>query len=127
MKTRIHIVAAATVLLGVSACNQPQPETVDATAPDPMASQLANAAPVELPPAMTATKTFRCKDNSLVSVDFFAGEKQVNLRPTPDASPVMLRSETAGGPYTGGGYTLSGSQTNITLAKPGGASLTCRT
>ncbi len=34
--------------------------------PDPMADELANAAPVELPPSIAASKTYRCKDNSLV-------------------------------------------------------------
>lgn len=122
-----RILCAAAALLAASACNQPAPETVDSTAPDPLASQLANAALVELPPAMTATKTFRCKDNSLVVVDFFAGNRQVNLRPKPDASPIQLRAETEGGAFTGGGYTVTGTEASITLTAPGKAALTCRT
>jgi len=39
---------------------------------DPMANQIANAAPVELPPAITASKAYRCKDNSLVYIDWLS-------------------------------------------------------
>ena len=40
-----------------------------------MANELANAAPVELPPAIAASKTYRCKDNSLVQIDWLQGGK----------------------------------------------------
>ena len=56
------LLPAAAALLALAACNNKpaQPEVVD-TNPDPMATQLANRAPVELPPAIKAEKTFRCK------------------------------------------------------------------
>ena len=56
----------------LAACN-PNPTTVVANeAPDPMAAELANAAPVELPPAIAASKTYRCKDNSLLYVEWLS-------------------------------------------------------
>ncbi len=43
--------------LALAAC---EPETIDGNErPDPMADQLANAAPVELPPAIASSKTYR--------------------------------------------------------------------
>lgn len=56
----------------LAACN-PKPETIVANEqPDPMAEQLANAAPVELPPSIAASKTYRCKDNSLLFIDWYS-------------------------------------------------------
>ena len=61
------LIAAATAL---AACNNDPIEGKEA--PDPMASELANAAPVELPPAITASKTYRCADNSLIYIDWLS-------------------------------------------------------
>jgi hypothetical protein len=62
-------IAAALML---AACNNSDHTIVDNGPPDPMANQLANAAPVELPPAITASKAYRCKDNSLVYIDWLS-------------------------------------------------------
>jgi len=63
------------------------PEVLDGRAPDPLASQIANAAPVELPPAIAARATLRCGDNSLVYVDFFQGEELANFRAEQGDAP----------------------------------------
>jgi len=56
----------------LAACN-PNPTTVVANeAPDPMAAELANAPAIELPPAIAASKTYRCKDNSLLFIDWYS-------------------------------------------------------
>ena len=115
---------AAVAALSLAACEN-KPETVTSTAPDPMASQLANAAPVELPPALRASKTFRCKDNSLFYVDFFQGDKQANVRAEANGTPIQLKAENAGDPLTGGGYTVVGDEKSITLTAPGKGSQKC--
>ena len=117
--------AAAALALTLGACQKKQPEVIDTTAPDPLASQLANAAPVQLPPAMIATVAFRCKDNSLVHVDFFKGNTQANLHIENGGATVVLKADKDGDPLTGNGYTLTGSQDKISLTKPGGAALDC--
>lgn len=117
--------AAALALCLVAGCQQ-QTETVDSRAPDPMASQLANAAPIELPPAMKASVAFRCKDNSLVYVDFFEGDKQANLKAKRDGTATVLKAAEAGQPLTAEGYSLDGDAKNITLTQPGKGSQTCR-
>jgi hypothetical protein len=116
--------AAATLIAG---CNsQPQPQVVDAN-PDPMATVLANAAPIELPPAITADKTLRCKDNSLVYVTFFEGEKQVSVRTSPTGAITKLTAPAAGEPLTAeGGWKLTGSPSLVTLTTPTKPAQTCK-
>lgn len=62
----------AVAALALAACNKDDSSTIVAGPADPMAEQIANAAPVELPPAILASKTYRCKDNSLAYVDWLS-------------------------------------------------------
>jgi len=119
---------AAVALLALSACdnNAKKPVEVTSVADDPNAAAVRNAAPVELPPAITADVTMRCKDNSLVYVTFFDGDKQVVVKPTKDATPVKLTAEKAGDPLKAEGYSLTGTPKNITLTQPGKGTLTCK-
>jgi hypothetical protein len=118
--------AAAVALLALSACNNDKAETVTSTAPDPMASVLANAAPVELPPAMKAEVSMRCKDNSLVYVTFFDGDKMALIKSTKDGTATKLTAEKAGDPLKAEGYSLTGTPKNITVTQPGKGTLTCK-
>lgn len=113
-------IAAVAALLSLAACEN-KPEEVDSRAADPMADQLKNAPAVELPPSIKANVTFRCKDNSLVYVDFFDGDKQANLRTEKDGTPITLKADAAGNPLTGEGYTLTGNPKQIELSGPKGA------
>ncbi|WP_374295615.1 hypothetical protein [Sphingomonas sp.] len=127
MKSLLPLSVAAASLLALAACNsQPaQPEVVDAN-PDPMATTLANRAPVELPPAIKADKTFRCKDNSLAFVTFFEGDKQANVRLKEGETPARLTAAEAGQPLTAdGGWKLTGDEKNITLTTPDKPEQTC--
>lgn len=127
MKIRTLPIAAAVALLSLTACGQSEPEVVDSRAPDPMAEQLKNAAPVELPPSIKANVTFRCQPgNTLVYVDFFDGDKQANLRTEKDGSPTALTAANAGDPLTGGGYSITGNTKSIEYAAPDGSKHTCK-
>ena len=123
------IALAATAL---AACNN-EPITGGET-PDPMAGELANAAPVELPPAIATSKTYRCKDNSLVQIDWLAqnkgayvhgeGQAQTHLKP---AEPV--EGQPASTDLTAeGGFVLKGSATasTVTLTLPGKGAQACK-
>lgn len=124
MTSKHLILAAATaVSLTLSACGESEPEVVGGT-PDPMARELANAAPVELPPSITASRTYRCRDNSLAYVEFF-NNNTANFRLEQGAEPTRLTAESAGGPYTADGITVSGSGSSVTIARPGAASQSC--
>ena len=125
MKPIIPIAAVA--LLSLSAC-QNEPEVVDSRAPDPLASQIANAAPVELPPAIAATVTFRCQPgNTLLYADFFSGDKMAILKTTKDGTPTVLRAAEAGQPYeAAGGYKLTGNAKAASIQVAGAAAKTCK-
>lgn len=126
MKTSLLPAVAVAALLSLSACNNPV-EEVDTRAPDPMASAIANAGPIDLPPPVTDSVTFRCSDNSLVFVDFFRGDTQVNLRTEQGGDVTTLKAPAAGEPYTAEGYTLTGNPEEITLEQPGKGQLSCHT
>jgi len=125
MKNPSLIAAAAVALLSLAACEN-KPEEVTSTAPDPMASQLANAAPVELPPAIAETVTLRCGDNSLVYLDFFQGNKQVQLKTDKKGPATMLKAAEAGQPFEAeGGYKLTGTPKSVSVTVPGKPAKTC--
>lgn len=128
MKQTLLLAAAALLALPLAACDtKPQTETVDPTAPDPQAAELAKSAPIVLPPSVKASVTFRCKDNSLVFVDFFSGDKLANLRTEKEGTPVKLSAEKAGDPLIADGYSMTGTPKLITLSRPGKPSQTCKT
>ena len=122
------ILAISAALFALAACNpKPKtPEVVD-TNPDPMAKELANRAPVELPPAIKADKTMRCKDNSLLYVTFFEGDKLAFVRTEKAGAVNRLTAPAAGEPLTlEGGWTMTGTPALITIARPGKPSQTCK-
>jgi hypothetical protein len=125
MKTLPLPLFAAALLLPLAACEN-KPEVVDSRAKDPLAEQIKNAPPVELPPAMEASVTFRCKDNSLVYVDFFKGHTQASLRTEKGAAPIQLKADASGNPYVGDGYTIAGNAKQIDLTVPGKSAQACK-
>ena len=113
-------------LLALTACNSSEPEVIN-TNPDPMAAELANRPAVELPPAIRADKSFRCKDNSLALVTFFQGDKQAIVRLKEGGPATTLRAAAAGEPLTAeGGWEMTGNEEGITLTSPGKPSQSCR-
>ena len=120
-----HLLATAPLaLLALAACDN-KPTVIDPN-PDPMKNEVAAAKPVELPPAISATVQFRCKDQSIVTVDFFKGGKQATVHPTKAGEPVRLTSEVAGGPFTGpGGYSLTGDEKKISWKDKDKPELSC--
>lgn len=127
MNMRLLPAALVIAVLPLAAC-KPEPEVLDSRSPDPMASQLANAAPVELPPAIKASVSMRCQPgNALVFAEFFDGDKQVTLRTEANGARTVLKAPTAGEPFVAdGGYKLTGDATNATVELPGKGTLTCK-
>lgn len=117
----LPLLAAACAIAG---CHN-KPQEVAATSPDPQAAAVA-AANVTLPPAITQEVTFRCHDQSLVTVDFFEGGTQVQLKANATDVGTRLTAPAGGEPFVAEGYSLSGTPTNITLVQPGKPSQTCR-
>ncbi|MES2157295.1 MAG: hypothetical protein V4512_05795 [Pseudomonadota bacterium] len=125
MKHTLPLIAVASLAF-LSACNKSdEPEVVGGPA-DPMASELANAAPVELPPSLKANKQYRCKDNSLFFVDFMSDDKTALLRTEKTGTPTALKAAEVGKPFTAeGGYEVSGAGDTVTITVPGKSGQSC--
>lgn len=124
MKIRLLPLAGLATLALLGAC-KPEPKVLDSRAPDPLAEQKAKAPKAVLPPPIKSSASFRCKDNSLVYIDFFQGDTLINLRTVQEGAPTQLKAETAGGPFTGNGYTVTGDAKEITLEQPGKDKQSC--
>lgn len=122
------LMVAAAALAG---CNQSD-HTIDPNraANEADAANAANAAaPVELPPAIVASKIYRCKDNSVVYIDWLSDNKSANFRAERSAAPTQLIAPEAGQKMIGPeGYALTGSTTSgpITLERPGKGAQVCK-
>jgi hypothetical protein len=125
MKPYRPLIAAAAVM-SLSACGQSQPEVVDNKAPDAVAEQAALAAPVELPPSVKDSRSYRCKDNSIIYVDFLSDDKSANLRTDKAAMPTVLKAEAPGEPYKFDGYELVGNGAAVTATIPGKGTQACK-
>ena len=90
---------------------------------------VASNGPVELPPAIASSKTYRCADNKLVYVDWLADNQTANVRTEENGSPTQVKAAEAGKPMTApGGFEVSGTATDpsIRIAIPGHASQSCK-
>ncbi len=115
--------------LALAACNNDGHTLVQNGPEDPMAEQLKNAPPVKLPPAITASKSYRCKDSSVVHLDWLADNKGANVRASKEGAPTQLKPGADGKlPFTAEGYSLTGSAeaATITLTRPGAGSQSCK-
>lgn len=115
---------SAVSLLALAACDGP--EVIEAKPQDPQAAELAKAAPVALPPSIAASHTYRCKDNSLVYVDFMSDQKTVNFRTKKGGDPIVLSAPEAGQPFVAEGYSVTGGGTQISLTAPGMGTQSCK-
>lgn len=126
--THRTILLAAVAALPLAACN-PSKSTGNASAPvDPMAENISanQTAKVELPPAIRATNTYRCEDNSIVYADLFKGDTQVALREDKAQPSHMLRGEAGKELTADGGYAVTVvSDKKITVTRPGHKKQAC--
>ena len=121
-------IALASVLTAFALAGCGQPTTITADKPfDPDAAKVSAAPQVKLPPALLASKSFRCKDNTIVFVDFFNDELSANLKKDKAGTPIALTAAKAGDPYTGQGYTVKGeaSDKSVTITQPGKDAQAC--
>jgi hypothetical protein len=117
--------AAAAALAG---CNK-QDHTIVAGGPDTGDYNAAANADVQLPPAIVATKLYRCADNSVVSVDYLSDGKSANVRAGKGAPTVQVAAAEAGQPMLAeGGYSVEGTPDSGTakIAVPGHPAQSCK-
>jgi len=105
--------AASAALLALAGCNN-APETINTVDVDRNAptTQL-NAQ--DLPPAITASKIYRCADNSLFYVEFYNNNTAMIHRGSRDATPTQLTGTSASGPFTAAGQSVSGTGNNVNI------------
>jgi hypothetical protein len=119
------IAASLAAFVSLAACNS-EPQVVD-TNPDPMKEELAKAAPVTLPPAIKSSKTYRCKDNSLVYVTLLADDVTAMVRDKQEEPPVAnLKAPAPGQPFVSEGFSLTVSGNNITYNSPDKGTQSCK-
>lgn len=96
---------------------------------DNQANSSANAtAPVQLPPSIIKTASYRCEDNKVLYVDWLSDGKSANIRTDKGGSPTQVTAPEAGKPMTGAaGYSLEGtsSASSIKIGIPGHPSQSC--
>ena len=108
-----QLLAASAALFALAGCNNDpvQINTVEADSNAPTTTLNAT----ELPPAVTASKIYRCADNSLFYVDFYNNNSAAIHRGSHDATPTMLTGTSASGPFTAAGQSVSGTGNNVTI------------
>lgn len=108
-----------TVAVALAGCNGDTPArdgTDNATTASP---------PIALPPPIKRSVTYRCKDNSVVSVDFLADNLTANVR--TDAGILQLKASNPGEPFKGHDQTLVAHDGGITLTQAGKEPRQCKT
>jgi hypothetical protein len=127
LRTRAVSALAIAPVLMLAACNS-KPTTINQIDSDDMKTAVANAAPVTLPPAISATKSFRCADNSVVFVDFYSDNQSAGIHLKKDSPPSVVKAPAAGQPMVAtGGYSLDGTATasSVKIGVPGKTAQSC--
>ncbi|WP_129791610.1 hypothetical protein [Sphingosinicella sp. CPCC 101087] len=124
-KTHFLAVAISAASIALAACST-EPEVVTINEFDPMAEALKNAGPVEAPPMISDSRTYRCRDNSLVYIDFYTNDTAA-VRTERGQPPVAtLNAEGGNPPYTAEGYSVSANADEIEYTAPGKGTQSCR-
>ena len=122
MKNRARFAAAPlAALLALAACEN---ETINGNE-DPQAGALQNAAPIEAPPMIQASRTYRCKDNSLLYADFYTNDTAL-VGDKKDGPRTTLTAAAGQPPYTAEGYSLSANAAQISYTAPGKGTQSCK-
>ena len=131
--TRTPLILALAAAAALAGCNK-EDHTIVAGGPQEEPENKVAEANVTLPPSIAASKTYRCKDNSLVQIDWLSNDKgayvhgngqaQTHLKP---AEPV--EGKPASSDLTAeGGYLLKGNATasTVNLTLPGKGAQVCK-
>ena len=74
-------------MLALAACSKSDTPAADA---DATKTADASAAPVKMPPPITAQETYRCADNTIVHIDFLGANEAADIR-VGDKTAVAIR------------------------------------
>lgn len=125
MKAPLLPACALIGALLLSACGSNEPKVVGGN-PDTQAVELATAPPVELPPSVSSSKTYRCGEK-IVYVDFLSDGKSANMRTEKAGTPTRAIAPEAGQTMVAdGGWSLEGTGNAVTIGVPGQAARSCK-
>ena len=135
------LILAPVAMLALAACNKTETPAEGEAA----AAAAAPAAPIELPPSITASATYRCADNTILYVDFLGANIAADIRvgdktatatrvaqavaAAPAAGAAAPAAEVApAGPLKSadGETSLSGSGKQINVKLAGKGAQTCK-
>jgi hypothetical protein len=125
--TRTPLLLSLAAAAALAGCNKENHTIVEG--PDTGDYNAAANADVQLPPAIVATKLYRCSDNSVVTVDYLSDGKSANVHAGKGAPTVQVVAAEPGKPMTAeGGYSVEGSAESGTakIGVPGHAAQTCK-
>ncbi len=125
--TRKTLIVALVASAALAGCNT-EDHTIVAGGPQDDPDTAANG-PVALPPAIAASKIYRCADNDVVYVDWLSDGKSANIRADRNAPPTHVTAPAAGQPMTAaGGYSITGTAdaASVRIAVPGQAEESCK-
>ena len=133
------LILAPLSVLALAACNK-----TETAAEGDAGTTAASAEPIAMPPAITATGTYRCADNTILYVDFLGANEAADIRigdkaatairvtapavVAPAAGAAPATETTPAGPMTAtdGESSLSGSGAQINVKLAGKGSQTCK-
>lgn len=139
MKKTLLILAPLS-MLALAACNKTETPAEGEAGADTAAT----AAPIEMPPAITASGTYRCADNTILYVDFLGNNEAADIRvgdkaatavrvtapvaEAPAAGAATATEATPAGPLKSadGESSLSGSGAQINVKLAGKGAQTCK-
>ena len=87
-----------------------------------------NTAGVVLPPSIEASKSYRCKDNTVVYIDWLNDKKTADIHASKEGSANRVVAAEAGKPMSGAGYSLTGTKdaASISVERPGKGTQSCK-
>ena len=124
MKTRPLLAALPLAAFLVLAACDNESHTIDPNQ-DPESEKLKTLPPVEAPPMIQASKTYRCKDQSLLYVDSYTNNT-VRVRAKKEGGEATTLTAANGQPpYTAEGWSLSGTGDQVSFTSPAKGTLSC--
>ena len=135
MKINILILAPV-VMLALAACNKTETQAEGEAA----TAAATPAAPIELPPSITSSATYRCADNSILYVDFLGANVAADIRvgdktaaatrvaqaTAPAADPAAEAAPAGPLKSVDGETSLSGTGKQINVKLAGKGAQTCK-
>ncbi len=119
------LIIAALAATAITACSKSDHTIVAGSKDDGVT---VNTAAIVMPPAIESTKSYRCKDNTVVYIDWLNDKKTADIRASKAGSASRVVSAEAGKPMTAAGYSLTGTKdsASVTVERPDKGSQSCK-